>query len=139
MDLQQRAYESSIDELSVRVNVFSSYMTDSPSVLINWINKTDFDEPLRYYNEVKPHYDFAFQKYMKDCKIDDKVMKLVDREEYFMRMMDDDLFVDSLPNYTRDLLQEELARDIFSNEPLLIYFDRVCRGLVKYNWWKSVY
>lgn len=40
MDLQQRAYESSIDELSVRVNVFSSYMTDSPSVLINWINKT---------------------------------------------------------------------------------------------------
>ncbi len=139
MNLQQRAYESSIEELYDRINTFSSYMTDSPSAVVDWINKTDFDEPLKYYIKAKPHYDLAFETYKNVYRIDETTMELVDYEESFIYSIShpsvtDKIFIESLPEETHDILKTKVAFNIFRDDSIMQYLHCVSAGRLKYDW-----
>ena len=137
--LKKRAYESSIDELYFRLNAFSSYMMDSPTTLIEWINETDFDEPLLYYQKAIPHYHVALKKYKQYHNIIENEMDLTDYTTILMDTIaypstDDRLFIETLPIDTYQILRNEIAQSIFSYYAAVEYLENVNRGCEKYNW-----
>lgn len=133
--LQQRAFNSSIDELYARLRAFSSYMANDEYSLIDWINKTDFEEPLQYYIRSIPHYRLLVQKYKEFNNIvEDWRLRSID----FMEIVRyppvyDEPFVKTLPKETLEILDTTMGIVIYGG--LRKYFDNVINKTEKYNWW----